>query len=54
MCFLNGPLSASVSFTFGLFNHQYNFYSEQMWKIIHVVSSAGIQTNDLSNTSLFP
>ena len=35
-------------------NKHYNFYNKYMWKIIHPVYGAGIQTYDLQNVSLFP
>ena len=35
-------------------NKHYNFYNIYMWKNVHSVYSAGIQTHDLQNVSLFP
>ena len=32
----------------------YNFYNNYMWKNVHPVYGAGIQTHDLWNVSLFP
>ena len=35
-------------------NKHYNFYNNYMWKNVHPVYGAGIQTHDLWNVSLFP
>ena len=35
-------------------NKQYNFYNKYMWKNVHPVYGAGIQTHNLQNVSLFP
>ena len=34
--------------------YHYNFYNRYMWKNVHPVYGAGIQTHDLRNVSLFP
>ena len=44
-----------LSFIFGLFKQtSLQFYSKYMWKKVHPVYSAGIQTHDLQNMSLLP
>ena len=35
-------------------NKQYNFYNKSMWKYVHPVFGAGIQTHNLSNMSRHP
>ena len=50
--FLNGPSPASFSFIFVFSNKHYNFYNKDMWKNVHPVYSAGIQTHNHQNMSL--
>ena len=52
--FLNGPTPAFFSFIFGLSNKHYNFYNKHMWKNLHPVYGARIQTHNLWSVSLFP
>ena len=50
----NGPSSASFLFIFVFSNKHYNAYNKNMWKIVHPVYSAGIQTHNHRNMSLLP
>ena len=52
--FKNGPTPASFSFIFGLFKQTTNFYNKYMWKNVHPVYGAGIQTHNLRNVSILP
>ena len=50
----HGPSAASLAFIYGFSNQNYNFYNILMWKNVHPVSGAGIQTHNLSNVTLLP
>ena len=53
--FLNGPTPAFFSFIFGFFKQTLQFLQQiGMWKNVHPVYGAGIQTHDLWDVSLFP
>ena len=49
--FLSRPL---FRFPFGPFKLQYKFYNKYMWKMLHLLCSAGIQTHDLLDMCLPP
>ena len=49
-----GQPPAYFSFIFVFSNTHYNFYNKKLWKNVHPVYSAGIQTRDLWITSLLP
>ena len=52
--FKKWPTPASFSFIFGLFKQTIQFLPQMYVKNVHPVYSAGIQTHDLQNITLFP
>ena len=48
--FLNG----TIPFIFVFSNKQYIFYNKWMWKNVHPVNGAGIQTHNFQDMSLLP
>ena len=51
----NGQTPASFSFIFGLFKQtSLQFLQQILWKNVHPVYGAGIQTHDLWNMNLLP
>ena len=54
LSYKNWPAPASFSFIFGLFEQTIQFYSKYLWKNVHPVYGAGIQSHDLWKVSLFP
>ena len=50
----HGSFPASFLFIFVFSRKHYNFYKKCMWKNVHPVYSARIQTHNLQNLSLLP
>ena len=54
LCFLNGPTPAFFRLFLVFSKQQFNFYNKSMWKNVHPVLGAGIQTHNLPNMSRHP
>ena len=49
----NGPIQPLFCLFLVFLNKQYNFFNKYMWKNVHPVYGARIQTHNLQNVSLF-